>query len=113
MKTLMSEGDQLRLAIGRREFPTSQLSAELRASATSYARRRASEGARQSAISDELGVSTVSVGRWLRDGDRADFVPVQIVADEAPQRFEVVTPRGLRVVGLDIESLSALLERHG
>ena len=68
----------------------------------------------QSAISAELGVSTVSVGRWLRESEHADFVPVRIVADaaDAPQRFQVVTPRGLRVVGLDLEALCALPSRQ-
>jgi hypothetical protein len=115
MKTLMSEGERLRRAISQREFPTSQLSADLRASATSYARKRVSEGASQGAVSEELGVSTFSVGRWLRAEESPEFVPVRIVADaaDAPKRFEVVTPRGLRVVGLDIDALCALLERHG
>ena len=115
MKTLTSEGERLRREISRRPSATSKLSAELRASATSYARRRASEGAPQSAIGEELGVSVVSVGRWLRGDAGADFVPVHVVPDaaEAPQRFEVVTPRGLRVVGLDVNALCALLERHG
>jgi hypothetical protein len=51
----------------------------------------------------------------LRAEESPEFVPVRIVADAAdtPKRFEVVTPRGLRVVGLDIDALCALLERHG
>ena len=63
----------------------------------------------------ELRVSTFSVSRWLRADTGAEFVPVRIVDDETEtsQRFEVVTPRGLRVVGLDIDALCALLERHG
>ena len=115
MKTPMSEGERLRRAISQREFPTSRLSADLRASATSYARRRVSEGASQGAISEELGVSTFSVGGWLRADESAEFVPVHVIADatEASQKFEVVTPRGLRVVGLDIDALCALLQRHG
>jgi len=111
----MSEGERLRRSILQREFPTSRLTAELRSSATSYARRRASEGAPQSAIAEELGVSVVSVGRWLRDEAGADFLSVRVVPDafEARRQFEVVTPRGLRVVGLDIDALCALLERLG
>ena len=42
MKTQLSQGERLRRVISQREFPTSRLSADLRASATSYARRRAS-----------------------------------------------------------------------
>ena len=115
MKTLRSEGERLRRAISQREFPTSRLSADLRATATSYARRRISEGASQGEISAELGVSTFSVGRWLRADAGAEFVPVHIVGDgaETSQRFEVVTPGGLRIVGLDIDAVCALLERHG
>jgi hypothetical protein len=113
MKTRMAEGERLQRAISEREFPTSRLSADLRAAATSYARRRVSEGASQGAISEELGVSTFSVGRWLRADESPEFVPAHIVADatEASQRFEVITPRGLRVVGLDIGALCALLDR--
>jgi DNA-binding transcriptional regulator LsrR (DeoR family) len=79
----------------------------------SYARRRSSEGASQQAISEELGVSVVSVGRWLRVAESAALVPVSVIPDPVPTSFEVVTPRGLRVVGLTIDALCALLERHG
>jgi hypothetical protein len=114
MKTATSECEQLRRAISHREFPTSRLSAELRAAATSYARRRAAEGAPQSMIAMELGVSVVSIARWLRAVESAALVPVRVIADaESSQTFEVVTRRGLRVVGLDLEALCAVLERHG
>jgi hypothetical protein len=115
MKTTTTEGEQLRRAISRREFPTSQLSAELRAGAISYARRRAAEDAPQSVIAEELGVSIMSVGRWLRARESAALVPVRIIADPAggSSGLEVVTPRGLRVVGLEMDTLCALLERHG
>ena len=73
------------------------------------------EDAPQSVIADELGVSIVSVGRWLRASESAALVPVRIIADPAgaSSGLEVVTPRGLRVVGLDMDMLCALLERHG
>ena len=66
-------------------------------------------------IAEELGVSMMSVRRWLRGDEGASLLPVQIVADKAEggARFEVVTPRGLRVVGLDMAGLCMLLERHG
>jgi hypothetical protein len=81
----------------------------------SYARRRAAEDAPQKLIAEELGVSMVSVSRWLRTAESTALVPVRIVADPAasPSGFEVVTPRGLRVIGLDLDALVALLERHG
>ncbi len=116
--TTTSESERLRRAISLREFPTSRLSAELRAQATSYVHRRAAAGAAQSLIAAELGVSVVSVSRWLRaTSDRAALVPVSVIADvvesTSTSTYEVVTPRGLRVVGLDIGALCTLLERHG
>lgn len=61
----------------------------------------------------------VSVGRWLRDAhehrERAAIVPVSIVADvvDTSSTYEVVTPSGHRVVGLDMDALCTLLERLG
>jgi hypothetical protein len=120
MKATTIEGEQLRRMISQREYPSSGLSEELRQRATSYARRRAAEGAPQRVIAEELGVSTVSIGRWL--GARhstarqsAALVPVHVIAEptERASGFEIVTLRGLRVVGLDLEALCAVLERHG
>jgi hypothetical protein len=115
MKATTIEGEQLRRTISQRDYRTSGLSEELRAQATSYAQRRAAAGAVQGEIAAELGVSTVSVGRWLRARRSAAMVPVHVIADatETSSTFEVVTPRGLRVVGLDLDALCALLERHG
>jgi DNA-binding transcriptional regulator LsrR (DeoR family) len=113
MKRTTSECERLRRLISEREFPTSPLSADLRAAAVSYARQRSSEGASQQVISDELGVSVVSVGRWLRVAESAALVPVSVIPDAVPTSFEVITPRGLRVVGLSIDALCTLLERHG
>ena len=116
--TMTSQSERLRRAISRRDRPNSRLSAELRAEASTYARTRSSQGATQAEIAAELGVSVVSVGRWLRDGrdqERTALVPVSIVADvvDSPSAYEVVTPRGLRVVGLDMRALCTLLERLG
>lgn len=114
MKTRTSESERLRRRISEREFPTSRLSAELRAEAVCYARRRCSEGASQQAIAAELGVSVVSISRWLRVSGSSALVPVRVISDtSSPSTFEVVTPRGLRVVGLDIDALCTLLERYG
>ena len=67
MKSASGECERLRRLISQREFPTSRLSPELRAQAIAYARQRSSEGATQSTIADELGVSIMSVGRWLHE----------------------------------------------
>lgn len=119
MKTT-SEGERLRRLISEREFSNSPLSAELRVQAAAYARRRIGEGFRQPDVARELGVALASVGRWLlpRDGEvaaRTALVPVHVVPDSRTggAAFEVVTPRGLRVVGLDMDALCTLLARHG
>ena len=87
----------------------------MHARALSYAHRRSAEGAPARAIAEELGVSVVSVDRWLRDRPRRALIPVLVTPDVTPcsSSFEVVTPRGLRVVGLDLETLCTLLQRHG
>jgi hypothetical protein len=119
MKTTI-EGERLRRLISEREFPNSPLSTELRAEAATYARRRVNEGFRATDIARELGVALASVGRWLQprqdaNGVRAALVPVQVVPDTNVRAgsFEVVTPRGLRVSGLDMDALCTLLARHG
>lgn len=115
MKTTMGEGERLRRAISQRTDKRRKLDAELRAQASSYARRRAAEGAGASAIASELGVSIPTVSRWLRARKSAALVPVHVIAEPiaSSSSFEVVTPRGLRVVGLDIDALCTLLARHG
>jgi transposase-like protein len=117
--TMTSESERLRRAISRRYCPNSRLSAELRAEASAHASRRSSQGATQSEIAAELGVSMVSVGRWLREGrdphESTALVPVSIIADvvDNSSTYEVVTPRGFRVVRLDMRALCMLLERLG
>jgi hypothetical protein len=118
MKTT-SEGERLRRLISELDYPNSPLSTELRAESSTYARRRIAEGFRATDIARELGVALASVGRWLKPRDedtaRAALVPVQVVPDASTRgsSFEVVTPRGLRVTGLDMDALCTLLARHG
>jgi transposase len=115
MRSASGECERLRRLIAHRKFLRSPLSRELRAQAIAYARHRSSEGATQSAIADELGVSIMSVCRWLRVDNTMGLIPVRVVAEPrtTTATFEVVTPRGLRVTGLDMGALCALLERHG
>ena len=122
MRERVADGDLLRRAIEQRPFSTSRLNATLRDRATAYAQRRCAEGIAQVVIAAELGVSTMSVSRWLRDGVRGQashvaLVPVQVIADTQPVAtavgVELVTPNGLRVLGLDVETLCTLLQRFG
>lgn len=67
-----------------------------------------------SEIADALGVSTVTLGRWLekeREDARGRFREV-VVEPPAPKAVEpqlaVVTPSGLRVEGLDLSQVIEL-----
>jgi transposase-like protein len=71
-----------------------------------------------SRIAGELGVSIVSLQRWVEQEQPASFRPVQVRLEadsEAPATgaLVLITPRGYRVEGLDIASLTALLGRLG
>ena len=94
----------------------------MRAEAISFVRARSADGATQTAIADELGVSTTSVRRWLDRSTNNALSGNQLVAVSiaSPARtsattasFEVSTPRGLRITGLDLDSLCMLIERVG
>jgi DNA-binding transcriptional regulator LsrR (DeoR family) len=113
MKTTTSECEYLRCAFEARESPTAGIHGELRERAVAYAQARAAEGVSQRVIAGEIAVSAVTVGRWLREVSSASLVPVRVVAPSRAHLFEVMTPRGLRVAGLDLDSLCELLERHG
>ena len=94
----------------------------MRAEAMAFVRQRSADGATQTAIADELGVSTTSVRRWLDRSTNNALSGNQLVAVNiaSPARsaaaatsFEVSTPRGLRITGLDLDSLCTLIERVG
>lgn len=74
------------------------------------------EGASQVTIASELGVTQTSVSRWSRAMRSGAMVPVQIV-DVPPAvlsaGISVVSPRGLRVEGLDLDAVCTLLTRLG
>lgn len=87
-------------------------SRELRRAAVEYAGRREAQGARRAAIALELGVSPLTLMRWLRDEGRPGFrkVTLREARVESSARTAVLTtPAGFRVEGLDVADLAALL----
>lgn len=89
---------------------------ELRRLAVSLARERRSEPL--SRVAAELGISVVSLQRWLDQEEPAQFRPVEIQAEPAggtenPAGPVLITPRGYRIEGLGVESLAALLRVLG
>lgn len=117
MKTPNDEGTNLRREIERRESRRGRLPRELRQRCERYAAARAAAGVAKQAIASELGVSAMSVQRWLRATPARAMVPVRIVAPAAApaadRRVVVVTPGGLRIEGLDIDGVCTVIARVG
>ena len=110
----------MRREIGRRESTRGRLRRGLRERCERYAAARAAAGATQKVIAAELGVSAMSVQRWLRARPTAAataMVPVRVVAPrstlESASRLVLTTPRGLRVDGLDLDALCTVIARLG
>jgi len=97
-------------AVGRR------YSAELRRLAVALVEEHREEPL--SRIARALGVSSVSLQRWVEQAQPARFRPVQVRLDAEPEApaaggLVLITPRGYRVEGLDATSLVSLLGRLG
>jgi len=90
--------------VGRR-YP-----AELRALAVAVAQERREEPLAR--VAADLGVSAVSLQRWLEQGEPAGFRPVEIEPSPAAAPavgLALITPRGYRVEGLEAGVLVSLL----
>ena len=122
MKSQDHEGARLAQRIATRRTPSSGLTAELRAEAIAYARRRLAEGASQATVARELAVTTMTVSRWLsmpttparpaRKPSKMRRVKV-VDVKRASGAIVVTTPRGLRVEGLDLDAVCTLVTRCG
>ena len=94
---------------GASEYP-----AALREFAVTFVRKAVGGGTKAGAAR-ELGVSAVTLDKWLREGEvEADHAFREIVVE--PRAAEsgalvLVTPGGLRVEGLSVESAADLLDR--
>ena len=92
-------------------------SAALRRLAVAVAQERSEEPL--SRIARELGVSSISLQRWIEREEPARFRPVEVLPAEEPglsgraPSLTLITPRGYRVEGLDASSLATLLGALG
>ena len=80
-------------------------SAELKRLAVELVCEGQESGVSWSQLSEDLGVSALTLGRWAKTTKLPRFRPVQVVdtadsADVAPSSLVVVTPSGLRIEGL-------------
>jgi predicted transcriptional regulator len=79
-----------------------------------YAERRIAAGARKCDIARELDVSQTTVAHWLSTAQPPRFEEVAIINDTSRScGLVVVTPRGLRIEGLDLAAVVELVARHG
>ena len=118
--------EQLRelIATNRPRVASTGYPIELRHRAGRYALAQHRSGESWAAIGAALGLSRTTVRSWatpeseLGDGT-GDLVPVVIgepeppVAAQPPPTLILVSPRGFRVEGLSLASMSELLERLG
>ena len=94
--------------VGRR-YP-----AELRALAVAVAEERREEPLAR--VAADLGVNTMSLQRWLEQEEPAGFRPIEVEpepAGEPARGLRLITPRGYRVEGLEIEAVVSLLRVLG
>ncbi len=80
-------------------------SQELRALGAEYCRRRRRSGRSLREIAEDLGVSTLTLTRWLEAPAAAGFRPVEVIPDPELRDQEestlcALTPGGLRIEGL-------------
>lgn len=102
-----------------------QFEPELRARVIRFATQRRDDGASWMTIATELGACFETVRRWcVRPAAPAALAksthlrPVHVVADAtievvAPSAMKVVTPNGLRVEGVSVEQVVALVRALG
>lgn len=112
------KGDELRRALAEsdrsgvgRPYP-----AELRRAAVEYGRQRERQGANMGLVAAELGVSGISLSRWSRKGEgfESSFRAIEVVAERCEATATSLVahgPRGLRIEGLTVLDVVAILER--
>ena len=120
MQRTMSEVERLRREIGERADKRGPLPREVRERGKMIARTRARAGASPEIISAEIGMSVKTIERWLEPDGKATMLPVRVVssrarAPEAKAKAAIVvtTVSGLRIEGLDLDSLCTLVSRCG
>ncbi len=81
-------------------------SEELRSLAAEHCRRQRQAGRPLAKIAEELGVSTLTLNRWLETSSEVGFRPVAVIPDTGDTdsddavTLSAMTPGGLRIEGL-------------
>lgn len=89
----------------------------LRAEVLRHARARLAAGEAASAIATDLGLHAATLASWLglKAQAPATFARIEVLAQPAASAAALIvhTPQGLRIEGLDVDGLVALLRRLG
>ena len=80
-------------------------SVELRRVGATYCRQQRQAGRSLREIAEDLGISALTLSRWLEEPPAAGFRPVEVIAareegDSETESLCAVTPGGLRIEGL-------------
>ena len=78
-----------------------------------YGRRRRDEGARWTDIEAEVGISSTSIGNWMR-AQRGGFHQISIVDEPAvvevlPEALVISSPSGFTLTGCTLEQAVAVM----
>jgi transposase-like protein len=91
-----------------------------RRAAVAVARRRVGPGGSVTRLAREMGVSEPTLTKWLRPPARPVLRPVAVTTTPAPPPVPravanamLITPHGVRVTGLDRDTLVAVLQALG
>ena len=89
---------------------------ELRRDIEAYVGDRLAAGGSTYAAARELGLGQTSVSRWLRQARRDPGLPhlrpvTVLPSTPAPAVFSIAGPRGIRIDGVDVDSLVELIRR--
>ena len=91
---------------------------ELHHEAVCYARTRQQKGHSLLAISRDLGVKPITLSRWLQETPGSPLRRIEVLSSDSPSlesgsamQVTVTVPGGIRIEGLDLESLIVLLRR--
>ena len=101
------------LANAPRSGPGRGLPRALRLEVARYAATRSLEGASITVVARELGIPTATLRRWIASASDDAFEVVHLVTPPAsvPATFSLTGPAGVRVEGLDLDALAALLRK--
>jgi len=99
---------------GKRRGP-SEYPAEMREFAVAFVRKAIDGGRTKAGAARDLGVSALTLDKWLADGDtETDPAFREIVVDPETAKggaLVLVTPAGMRIEGLGVETAAELLGR--